>query len=153
MTVSLHQYSLKLTIFCVHITKLTHFPSTSVQLMIARYPTDNDCLHRMENPSQSDSAVSLHLYVPPYDTCKSFDERTGFCISVGMPFWSEYGQRIQVSAATYLPPSYLSIVCAVCSDQLLNSIYTRTISLSKYGLHFITLYNTIFAHFQCFKIK
>uniref|UniRef100_A0A914SEP2 Cysteine dioxygenase n=1 Tax=Parascaris equorum TaxID=6256 RepID=A0A914SEP2_PAREQ len=31
-------------------------------------------LHRMENPNHSNNAVSLHLYIPPYDHCNSFDE-------------------------------------------------------------------------------
>ncbi|VDO52109.1 unnamed protein product [Haemonchus placei] len=38
------------------------------------YMSDKLGLHRMENPSHSDSAVSLHLYVPPYEACNVFDE-------------------------------------------------------------------------------
>jgi cysteine dioxygenase len=33
-------------------------------------------LHRVENPSHTDKAVSLHLYSPPFDICHWFDERT-----------------------------------------------------------------------------
>ena len=34
-------------------------------------------LHRVENVSHTDTAVSLHLYSPPITCCQSFDERTG----------------------------------------------------------------------------
>uniref|UniRef100_A0AC35EYP4 Cysteine dioxygenase n=1 Tax=Panagrolaimus sp. PS1159 TaxID=55785 RepID=A0AC35EYP4_9BILA len=36
-------------------------------------------LHRMENPSHSNAAISLHLYTPPYERCQTFDERTSQC--------------------------------------------------------------------------
>uniref|UniRef100_A0AC34Q6H6 Cysteine dioxygenase n=1 Tax=Panagrolaimus sp. JU765 TaxID=591449 RepID=A0AC34Q6H6_9BILA len=38
------------------------------------YIHDNIGLHRMENPSHSNPAISLHLYSPPYDLCRTFDE-------------------------------------------------------------------------------
>uniref|UniRef100_A0A914YYK3 Cysteine dioxygenase n=1 Tax=Panagrolaimus superbus TaxID=310955 RepID=A0A914YYK3_9BILA len=38
------------------------------------YMSDNLGLHRMENPSHSNPAISLHLYCPPYDKCQTFDE-------------------------------------------------------------------------------
>ncbi|VDM54003.1 unnamed protein product [Angiostrongylus costaricensis] len=38
------------------------------------YMSDKLGLHRIENPSHSDGAVSLHLYIPPYDACNAFDE-------------------------------------------------------------------------------
>ncbi|OBS82831.1 hypothetical protein A6R68_23183, partial [Neotoma lepida] len=34
-------------------------------------------LHRVENVSHTEPAVSLHLYSPPFDTCHAFDQRTG----------------------------------------------------------------------------
>lgn len=31
----------------------------------------------MENPSHVEGAISLHLYVPAYSECHTFDQRTG----------------------------------------------------------------------------
>ncbi|KAJ2501433.1 hypothetical protein GGH96_001956 [Coemansia sp. RSA 1972] len=41
------------------------------------YMHDRIGLHRISNPSETRRAVSLHLYSPPYDMCKTFDARTG----------------------------------------------------------------------------
>lgn len=57
------------------------------------YINDSQALHCMENPSHSDTTVSLHLYIPPFSSCKTFDERTGHSVSVTMTFWSKYGER------------------------------------------------------------
>ncbi|KAK6039995.1 cysteine dioxygenase type I [Cooperia oncophora] len=41
--------------------------------------------HRMENPSHSENAVSLHVYSPAYDKCNLFDQRTSeFALQVEM---------------------------------------------------------------------
>ncbi|KAJ2154804.1 hypothetical protein J3F82_000873 [Coemansia sp. RSA 637] len=40
------------------------------------YMHDRIGLHRISNP-EAHRAVSLHLYSPPYDMCKTFDARTG----------------------------------------------------------------------------
>ena len=40
-------------------------------------PTDSIGLHCIENPSHTDTAVSLHIYCPPITCCKCFDQRTG----------------------------------------------------------------------------
>jgi len=56
------------------------------------YINDNIGLHRVENPSHSDTAVSLHLYCPPYDTCHVFQssgKKSKSCVT----FWSKYGVR------------------------------------------------------------
>ena len=55
--------------------------------------TDTIGLHRVENPSHSDTAVTLHLYSPPFSECQSFDERTGNAHKVQVTFWSQYGKR------------------------------------------------------------
>lgn len=57
------------------------------------YINDSMGLHRVENPSHSDKAVSLHLYCPPFDFCQTFDERTGLRRPAKVTFWSKYGQR------------------------------------------------------------
>lgn len=50
-------------------------------------------LHRVENDSHTEGSVSLHLYSPPFDTCQTFDERTGHKNTVKMTFWSKFGER------------------------------------------------------------
>lgn len=56
------------------------------------YINDSMGLHRVENPSHSDRAVSLHVYSPPFDTCNLFDVRTGQKRSTRMTFWSRDGK-------------------------------------------------------------
>ncbi|XP_041086180.1 cysteine dioxygenase type 1-like isoform X2 [Polyodon spathula] len=64
------------------------------------YINDSIGLHRVENSSHCDHAVSLHLYSPPFDTCHTFDERTGHRNSVKMTFWSKYGERTPYGTAS-----------------------------------------------------
>ncbi|KAJ1895740.1 hypothetical protein LPJ66_004406 [Kickxella alabastrina] len=45
------------------------------------YMHDNIGLHRIGNPSNTQKAVSLHLYSPPYNMCKTFNESTGTAVS------------------------------------------------------------------------
>ncbi|CAH2244955.1 cysteine dioxygenase type 1 [Pararge aegeria] len=59
------------------------------------YINDAQGLHRMENPSHVDGAVSLHLYCPPFDSCRVFDSRTGKSSEVKVTFWSMYGKKIK----------------------------------------------------------
>lgn len=54
---------------------------------------DSIGLHRMENGSHTECAASLHLYSPPFQTCQTFDQRTGHKNTVKMTFWSKYGKR------------------------------------------------------------
>ena len=60
--------------------------------------TDSLGLHRIENVSHSDAAVSLHLYSPPFDTCDTFDQRTGHSNKVRVTFWSKFGERTPFKA-------------------------------------------------------
>ncbi|KAM7391382.1 hypothetical protein PAMP_022077 [Pampus punctatissimus] len=57
------------------------------------YINDSIGLHRVENGSHTECAVSLHLYSPPFQTCQTFDQRTGHRNTVKMTFWSQYGER------------------------------------------------------------
>lgn len=57
------------------------------------YINDTLGLHRVENPSHSDVAVSLHLYCPPFDTCSVFNKQTGKRTKCKVTFWSKYGKR------------------------------------------------------------
>jgi len=60
----------------------------------------NDCmgLHRVENASHTDKAVSLHLYSPPFGQCHIFDHRTGHQSVAKVTFWSKYGERVGTTA-------------------------------------------------------
>jgi cysteine dioxygenase len=58
------------------------------------YMSDELGLHRVENTSHSNPAVSLHLYSPPFKSCQMFDERTGKAMRAPMTFWSKYGEKI-----------------------------------------------------------
>jgi len=58
------------------------------------YMSDELGLHRVENTSHSNPAVSLHLYSPPFQSCQMFDERTGKAMRAPMTFWSKYGEKI-----------------------------------------------------------
>lgn len=54
---------------------------------------DSIGLHRVENVSHTECAVSLHLYSPPFQICQTFDQRTGHKNTVKMTFWSKFGER------------------------------------------------------------
>ena len=56
------------------------------------YINDSIGLHRAENPSHTDTAITLHLYVPPYDHCNTYDERTGHIKEAFVTFYSIGGQ-------------------------------------------------------------
>lgn len=55
--------------------------------------SDSIGLHRVENVSHTEPAVSLHLYSPPFDSCHAFDQRTGHKNKVTMTFHSKFGIR------------------------------------------------------------
>ncbi|XP_030049366.1 cysteine dioxygenase type 1 [Microcaecilia unicolor] len=63
------------------------------------YINDSIGLHRVENSSHTESAVSLHLYIPPFDACNAFDQRTGHESKVKMTFWSKFGNRTSFETA------------------------------------------------------
>jgi len=59
------------------------------------YMSDKLGVHRVANPSNSDPAVSLHLYCPPFSTCNIFDETTGRKSKAVVTFYSKFGQKIK----------------------------------------------------------
>ena len=63
------------------------------------YISDQIGLHRMENPSHSDVAVTLHLYIPPFSHCQVFDQRTGRRQKCNVTFYTKFGQKVDYSAA------------------------------------------------------
>ncbi|XP_003382794.1 PREDICTED: cysteine dioxygenase 1-like [Amphimedon queenslandica] len=54
---------------------------------------DDIGLHRVENPSHADTAVSLHLYFPPIKVCRSFNQQTGESRQCQPTFYSQFGQQ------------------------------------------------------------
>uniref|UniRef100_A0A0B8RZ61 Cysteine dioxygenase n=1 Tax=Philothamnus irregularis TaxID=1899461 RepID=A0A0B8RZ61_9SAUR len=63
------------------------------------YINDSIGLHRVENPSHTETAVSLHLYSPPFEICQTFDQRTGHKQKVKMTFYSQFGERTPYTSA------------------------------------------------------
>lgn len=57
------------------------------------YINDSLGLHRVENSSYSNRAVSLHLYSPPFNACSVFNEKTGHKSISKVTFWSKFGKR------------------------------------------------------------
>ncbi|ORX61576.1 cysteine dioxygenase type I [Hesseltinella vesiculosa] len=73
----------------MHVTKDTILKSNQVA-----YISDKIGLHRIANPSTFEGAVSLHLYTPPFKTCKTFEETTGKARSASQcTFYSIRGAR------------------------------------------------------------
>jgi len=69
------------------------------------YMCDDLGLHRMENPSHTDPAVTLHIYVPGFMECQTFDQRTGFQREAKMTFWSKNGVRTPFTTDTVADPA------------------------------------------------
>ncbi|XP_077288699.1 cysteine dioxygenase type 1 [Arctopsyche grandis] len=57
------------------------------------YINDSLGLHRVENPSNANTAVSLHLYSPPFDACHVFNQQTGHKTKAPVTFWSKFGEK------------------------------------------------------------
>jgi len=63
------------------------------------YISDKIGLHRMENPSHSDPAVTLHCYIPPFDSCYVFDQRTGHKTTCPVTFFTKYGEKVDYTGS------------------------------------------------------
>ncbi|CAH1164745.1 unnamed protein product [Phaedon cochleariae] len=59
------------------------------------YINDSIGLHRVENLSNVDTAISLHLYCPPYKQCSVFNQNTGQKSTSTVTFYSMFGKRIK----------------------------------------------------------
>ncbi|XP_054281090.1 cysteine dioxygenase type 1 [Macrosteles quadrilineatus] len=73
--------------------KMVEISRTTLHQNEVCYINDELGLHRVENPSHSDVAISLHLYCPPFNQCAVFDLRTGQKSISKVTFWSLYGHR------------------------------------------------------------
>lgn len=75
------------------------------------YMSDQLGLHRVSNPLKTQGSLSLHLYTPPYETCKTFNERSskarpsGKCV-----YFSANGQKLQSC------PSASYLACSLTAD-------------------------------------
>jgi len=56
------------------------------------YINDSLGLHRVENPSHTDTTITLHVYIPPYAHCQTYDERTSRTNNCFVTFYSINGQ-------------------------------------------------------------
>ncbi|KAH9368840.1 hypothetical protein HPB48_004339 [Haemaphysalis longicornis] len=79
---------------------------TELALNSVAYINDSLGLHRVENPSHCEPAVSLHLYCPPFDECSMFDQRTGHRSKSKVTFWSKYGERTPFVITPSEPEQY-----------------------------------------------
>ncbi|KAJ3336143.1 hypothetical protein HDU93_003572 [Gonapodya sp. JEL0774] len=77
-----------------HSEAMTMIKRTSLTAGNVAYIHDTISLHRIRNPSSHKNAVSLHLYAPPYEKCRTFVEATGESRAQGKcGFWSINGVR------------------------------------------------------------
>jgi cysteine dioxygenase len=77
---------------------LKEISRSNLKLNEVCYINDSLGLHRVENPSHVEPAVSLHLYSPPFSSCRMFDQRTGHQTKCNVTFWSKYGERTPYGA-------------------------------------------------------
>ncbi|XP_050305815.1 cysteine dioxygenase type 1 [Anthonomus grandis grandis] len=73
--------------------ELKEIGRTRLNLNEVCYINDSLGLHRVENVSSYDTAISLHLYCPPYDRCSVFNQRNGKKTTSTVTFYSMYGKR------------------------------------------------------------
>ncbi|KAJ3116769.1 Cysteine dioxygenase [Phlyctochytrium bullatum] len=75
------------------------------------YIHDKIGLHRVSNPSPTRPAISLHLYCPPYDTCRTFCPSTSVSRGSGRClFYSERGTIVN-----HLPASAVTCGAALAN--------------------------------------
>ncbi|KAF2356515.1 Cysteine dioxygenase type I [Trinorchestia longiramus] len=79
------------------------------------YINDSLGLHRVCNPSDSDPAVSLHLYCPPFSSCQVFDEVTGKRTKCPVTFFSKYGKKIKYCETECAVQLLASVACLPAS--------------------------------------
>ncbi|KAF9172218.1 Cysteine dioxygenase [Mortierella sp. AD011] len=73
------------------------------------YMSDQLGLHRVSNPLKTRGSLSLHLYTPPYETCKTFNERSSKARSSGKcVYYSSRGEKLESC------PAYRT--CSLTSD-------------------------------------
>lgn len=78
----------------MHCTKNSEIETNGVT-----YINDTIGLHRVSNVSKTEKAVSLHLYSPPYQSCKAFNENNGKQIVCPVTFFTKFGQKTRPGRA------------------------------------------------------
>lgn len=94
---------------------------TPVKVDDVTYINDALGLHRMENTSHTETTVTLHVYVPAYQECLTFDERSGHRNTSQIVFHRNLedtlesgavNEQLQTSGGNPMPPlDELSISC------------------------------------------
>lgn len=74
-------------------SEVKHIRTNTYNLDECGYICDDLGLHRMGNPSNTDKAVSLHLYSPPFQEVFAFNEKTGERRVCPISFWREDNDR------------------------------------------------------------
>ncbi|XP_044746788.1 cysteine dioxygenase type 1 [Coccinella septempunctata] len=75
--------------------ELKEIGRTKLELNDTCYINNSIGLHRVENSSNVDTAISLHLYCPPYDKCLVFNKNTAQTSVSTVTFYSMYGVRLK----------------------------------------------------------
>ncbi|XP_072379438.1 cysteine dioxygenase type 1 isoform X1 [Diabrotica undecimpunctata] len=75
--------------------QLREIGRTRLEVNDCAYINDSIGLHRVENVSSVDTAISLHLYCPPYSKCQVFNQNTGNKSTANVTFYSAFGKRIR----------------------------------------------------------
>lgn len=75
--------------------ELQEIGRSKLETNMVAYINDNLGLHRVENPSHTDTAVSLHLYCPPFEDCSIFNKQSGKRTKCAVTFWSKFGERCE----------------------------------------------------------
>jgi predicted metal-dependent enzyme (double-stranded beta helix superfamily) len=57
------------------------------------YIDDSQGVHKMVNPSRTEGAISLHIYIPPYTKCSIFNLAEGSCKQVDMTVANAYSDK------------------------------------------------------------
>ncbi|KAJ8924157.1 hypothetical protein NQ315_006941 [Exocentrus adspersus] len=75
--------------------ELEEIARTRLHVNEVAYINDSIGLHRVENVSNVDTAISLHLYCPPYNRCSVFNQNTGQKSACNVTFYSIHGKRVK----------------------------------------------------------
>ncbi|CAF3668550.1 unnamed protein product [Rotaria sp. Silwood1] len=87
------------------------------------YINDSIGLHRIENPSHTERAITLHLYVPPFDYCHTFDECTSPLVSSDDDDIND--QLVYLPSAPDIEDPDIDITLSITKNQILTKFFTR----------------------------
>ncbi|KAJ1663507.1 hypothetical protein IW140_004936 [Coemansia sp. RSA 1813] len=92
------------------------------------YMSDKLGLHRIANPSKGTKAVSLHLYSPPYEMCKVFNEETGASVQSSC---SAERLRNPVAVSASHPSSPFIYTCSTTSTPVSASLLSPSSAITS----------------------